>query len=971
MSQATASLIMKGATNGLIDSRIDSYPDFTPRLVVNNFESRRKIISDIEYELAHCSSFSFCVAFITLGGIAPLLPIFKTLESRGVKGRILTTDYLSFSEPEALRKLGSLSNVEVRMAEERRFGHGFHPKGYIFGREDGTYRALVGSANMTGKALSENEEWNLRFAFAQNGSMAESLLCEFERLWANSSALSSVLETYAKIYEEKKKTVRADRVISFENVKLEPNAMQARFVDNLDRMIEAGEDRFLLVSATGTGKTFASAFGLRHRNPRRILFLAHRETILKQAVQSYRRVLGNVYTYGILSGNEKCREATCLFATMQTMSEDKEMRLFQKDAFDFIVIDEVHRAGSDSYQKIMNYFRPQYWLGMTASPERLDGFNIYELFDNNLVYEIRLQQALEENLLCPFHYYGITDFQYEGSEISEETLFSDFRKLVSSERVNYIIDQAEYYGHSGDRLRGLVFCSAIKEARELSRLFNERGYRTCALSGDDSPQKREEAIARLEASADFEDRLDYIFTVDIFNEGVDIPAVNQVLMLRPTQSPVVFVQQLGRGLRKFDEKDFVVVIDFIGNYTNNYMIPIALSGDRSYSKDAIRKYVMEGSRVISGCSSIHFDEITKERIFKSIDAQKTSQTMLKKKYFALKDKLGRVPSMVDFVDFGEVDPLLFVEKKGSYCRFASTVDKDYSPDFSAEEWTVLEFLSNMVANGMRPHELLMIRQLVEERQFTKSTFLSEVESYGKIDADDGSYESAIRVLNTDFLNSPGDKKRYATLHMIETDGCDGSVHVSSDFAEMADNKEFRTVLLDIVEFGLARCGEKYGKTIDGFTLYEKYSRKDVCRLLNWPQDDSSTLYGYRVKYGTCPIFVTYKKSEDISATTQYADHFIDQGLFNWMSRSRLKIESPEIQKIIAGRDGSVRMYLFVKKSDDEGSDFYFMGKVTPRDWTQEYIFDDEGGKVPVVNFILDVDPPVREDIYEYLEGAID
>lgn len=971
MAQTATALMLNGATNGLIDSKVDSYPDYTPRLVVNNSETKRKIISDIEYELAHCSSFSFCVAFITQGGIAPLLPVLKNLEARGIKGRILTTDYLSFSEPDALRKLGGLSNIEVRMAEEKQLGHGFHPKGYIFKRADGTYRALVGSANLTGKALSVNEEWNLRFAFSQEGSMAESLLREFDRLWANSSSLASVLETYVKMYEEKKKVARSERILSFESVKLEPNVMQARFVDNLDKMIDAGEHRFLLVSATGTGKTYASAFGLRHRKPRRILFFAHRETILKQSVKSYRRVLGNTYTYGILSGNEKSRDATCLFATMQTMSEDREMRLFPKDAFDFIVIDEVHRAGSDSYQKIMNYFQPKYWLGMTASPERLDGFNIYELFDNNLVYEIRLQQALEENLLCPFHYYGITDFQYEGASIDEETRFSDFRKLVSSERVNYIIDQAEYYGHSGDRLRGLAFCSVVEEAIELSKLFNERGYRSCALSGNDSPEKREQAIARLEAPADSGDRLDYIFTVDIFNEGVDIPAVNQVLMLRPTQSPVVFVQQLGRGLRKFDEKEFVVVIDFIGNYMNNYMIPIALSGDRSYSKDAIRKYVMEGSRVISGCSSIHFDEITKERIFRSIDAQKTSQTMLKDKYFALKNKLGKVPSMVDFVNFGEVDPLLFVEKKGSYCRFASIVDKGYSPDFSAEEWTVLEFLSNMVANGMRPHELLMIRQLIEERQFTKSTIFSEAESYRNIDADDGSYESALRVLNTDFLNSPGDKKRYATLHMIEGDEGDGSIHASSDFAEMADDEEFRTVLLDIVEFGLARCREKYGKTIDGFALYEKYSRKDACRLLNWPQDDSSTLYGYRVKYGTCPIFVTYKKSEDISATTQYADHFIDQGLFNWMSRSRLRIESSEIQKIINGRDGSVKMYLFVKKSDDEGSDFYFMGKVTPRDWSQEYISDGKGGKAPVVNFTLDVDPPVREDIYEYFEGAID
>ena len=245
---------------------------------------------------------------------------------------------------------------------------------------------------------------------------------------------------------------------------------------------------------------------------------------------------------------------------------------------------------------------------MTASPDT-NNYDIYSVFNHNIAYEIRLQQALEEDLLCPFHYFGITDLEIDGEVFDDNAGIRNFSKLVSDARVDYVIEQANYYGFSGERVKGLIFCRRKEEAWELSRKFNERGYRTAALTGDDSPNRREEIISRLTDDENVERQLDYILTVDIFNEGVDIPEINQVIMLRPTQSPVVFIQQLGRGLRKSEGKEYVVILDFIGNYMNNFMIPIALSGDRSYNKDSMRRYVREGARVIPGSSTIHFDEI--------------------------------------------------------------------------------------------------------------------------------------------------------------------------------------------------------------------------------------------------------------------------------------------------------------------------------------------------------------------------
>ena len=297
----------------------------------------------------------------------------------------------------------------------------------------------------------------------------------------------------------------------------------------------------------------------------------------------------------------------------------ENLQKFPKEYFEACIYDEAHHTSAESFKRVMDYFTPKFTLGMTATPDKRDdnveGRNIYEIFNHNIAYEIRLQQAMEEDLLCPFHYFGITDLHMISDEgKTKEEQLENFRYLTSDERVKYVMDQAKYFGYSGERVKGLIFCSRIEEARELSRKFNEHGWRTMALSGADSEEERARAIERLtmDVQSEDDDYLDYLITVDIFSEGTDIVEVNQVIMLRPTQSPIVFIQQLGRGLRKAEGKEYVVILDFIGNYKNNFMIPIALSGDRSYNKDNIRRYLREGSRVIPGASTIHFDSIRRK-----------------------------------------------------------------------------------------------------------------------------------------------------------------------------------------------------------------------------------------------------------------------------------------------------------------------------------------------------------------------
>ena len=974
--------LKSGLDTAFVDYTHNSSLAYRPEFISNDYQNGKKVLSSLEYELLHCDAFSISVAFIKMSGIAPLLQVFKQLESRGIPGRILTTDYLTFSEPEAFDKLNSLKNISLKMYQTEGEKDGFHTKGYIF-KDGKIYRIIVGSSNLTASAITVNQEWNTKIVSSENGAVAKDIISEFDRLWNSERACDYVdfIEDYRiryKIKKEQQKLARESEVISIEKYKLEPNSMQVKFIESVMDLYESGENRALLISSTGTGKTYASAFALREMLQKRAketgrnvraLFLVHREQIAKQALRSYKNVFGERYSFGLLSGNSKNYKSDILFSTMQMMAREDIMKKFNANDFDIIIIDEVHLAGADSYQRIMNYFTPRFWIGMTASPDRTDGYDIYGLFNHNIAYEIRLQQAMEEKLLCPFHYFGITDLEVDGHVIDDDDLknVQNFAKLVCDDRVQYIMQQIEYYGYSGDRVRGLMFCSSKEEAKTLSVKFNMRGLRTIVLTGDSSQNEREDAILRLEQNEQ-ENALDYILTVDIFNEGVDVPAVNQVIMLRPTESPIVFIQQLGRGLRKYAGKEYVVILDFIGNYMNNFMIPIALSGDRTYNKDTIRKYVREGSRVIPGESTIHFDEISKKRIFESIDSSKTTKSFLKEKYFALKYKLGRVPNILDFYEYGEIDPMLFIQYSRSYDQFVKTVDKDFNIMFGDREEAILEFISSLV-NGKRVHELLMLKCILNNEKMSPDTYRELLEEKGEIyrEAD---YVSALNVLGKVFVNAPSEKKRYSNIEFISMDYAkNGMLRRASAFYSLFSNNAFVNEVESLVKYGLKRYEDLFkNHDEDNLVLYEKYSRKDVCRILNWEHDDSSTVYGYRIKHNTCPIFVTYEKKDDIANSTKYEDQFINNQLFSWMTRSKVSLESPESQKIINYSKIGLKIYLFIKKSDGEGTDFYYMGKVSPIDYMQTEIENDNGQKLPIMNFKMKLEHSVREDIYEYFVG---
>ena len=973
--------LKEGLTTAFISGDVSSNLAYKPQFVSNNYKEGKKVIASIEDELLACDEFYISVAFITMGGITPLLQTLKELENRNIPGKILTTDYLSFSEPKALKILAGRKNIELKMFRTEK-SEGFHTKGYIFRKEE-MYRIIVGSSNMTMSALTTNKEWNTKIVSTEQGEYANDIITEFNDLWFadNSLSYSEFIDEYEKEYtenkiiEKQKMAAKEDNVISLDKYKLRPNTMQVGFINELRKIYEKGADRALLISATGTGKTYASAFAMRELEFKKVLFVVHRKQIAKQAMKSFRKVFAGSTSMGLLTSGHHDIDSNFVFATVQTLCKEETLREFAKDNFDAIIIDEAHHSAAESYKKVMDYFTPKFWLGMTATPDKRDdnieGRNIYEIFNHEIAYEIRLQDAMEEDLLCPFHYFGITDLEVisDMGKTTEEKL-ENFRYLTSEERVVNVMKQAEYFNYSGDRVKGLIFCSRKDEARKLSEEFNKKGWRTLVLTGEDSDDKRAAAIERL-AGDDGPDALDYILSVDIFSEGVDVPEINQVIMLRPTESPIVFIQQLGRGLRKADNKEYVVVLDFIGNYNNNFMIPIALSGDRSYNKDNIRRYITEGGRIIPGASTVHFDEVSRKKIYQAIDNANFSDIkLIRENYMNLKNKLGHIPALTDFDKYGEMDVLRIFDNKslGSYYKFLVKYEKEYKVRLSADEEKVIEFVSKKLANGKRIHELELLQRLMTYRN-KAIRGLNQVlkDKYDK-NMDTDCAENIINIMTNEFPAGSG-KKTYEQCIFLEKAGED--YDASESFTEMLDNPDFYDILEELVKFGIARYEKNYSNTYQDtdFVLYEKYTYEDACRLLNWEKNEVPLNIGgykYDKKTNTFPVFINYDKSEDISDTTKYEDHFVSANRLIAISKSGRTTDSDDVQNFIHAADRGIDVQLFVRKNKDDkiSKEFYYLGRMKATGNVEQIVMPNTNKTAVEIEWVLDT--PVREDLYEYI-----
>jgi superfamily II DNA or RNA helicase len=884
------------------------------KLIINHEE--KNFLAELKKGLNECEKFYMSVAFINFSGLQLLLDTFKELEERGIRGKILTSTYLNFTEPKALERIKQFSNIDLKVFVATK-EIGFHTKAYIFESKD-SYKIIVGSSNITQRALKSNIEWNVRVISKKEDAFANEVVEEYLKLWERTRIVD---EAFLEKYEAMlKKIKRAEKVnyIDFEDYELiKPNEMQTRAIDNLRRLRISGENKAIVIAATGTGKTYMSAFDVMAYKPQTMLFLVHREEILKEAERTYRKLTCNkTKTMGIFTGSQKDRNVDYLFATIQSMNNSYES--FSEDAFEYIILDEAHHAASPTYQKVLAHFKPKFLLGMTATPERCDSENIFEIFDHNVALEVRLHEALDLELVIPFHYFGVTDIEgIDLSDVKADDVKEIVRCLKVNERVDFIVDKMNFYGFDGDKRKAIGFCASIDHAEYMTREFNKKGIASLCLTGENTPEQRINGIKRLESDVD---PLEVIFTVDILNEGVDIPSINLVLMLRPTNSPIIFIQQLGRGLRKHQDKSFLTVLDFIGNHKKAFLIAIALNGERYYDKDSLKVAVATEFGDIPGCTHIQMDRIAQERILEQLNTENfNSMKYLRDEYQEFKKmNSGRVPYiLMDYMKYdGAPDPVRFIDKEKTYLGFVAKMEKDEVLERLLENETFAKILKEISARIplKRPHEFAIFRAMMRRSRLSAVQAKTEIEKYIE-SARLSTTKHALSVLAQAYYDTGQIKTNIRCFNYEECE--EGNLTRTVALEEVLNDNRYRIYIEDVINYGLIRYEKEFGIVDYGmpfFKIYEQYQMIDTALLSNYTKIHSSFRgSGLITNDNDYFLFIDLHKDEDIKKSINYQDMFINPKHFQWQSPNATTQGSERGKNIIFNKERGINLHLFIRK----------------------------------------------------------
>ncbi len=870
------------------------------------------------------------VAFVRYSGIQLLLETFEELEKRAIPGKILTSTYLNTTQPQALRALKRFSNLESKIYIPTR-DRGFHSKGYIFEYAEKN-KIIIGSANLTQCALKSNIEWNVRNYTTHEDSFACDVRNEFNLQWnvSRSKIVSDEFITeYSKYLARLGKKSMPENAFEYETTAIEPNQMQKEAINKLDRLRKNNESKALAIAATGSGKTYMAVFDALQVRPKKLLFIVHREDILIKAKESFDRIIDKTkFSTGFFTGTHK-DDADYLFSTVQTLQLHYEK--FGKNDFEYIIVDEAHHASSPSYAKILSHFSPRFMLGLTATPERSDNGDIYSIFDNNIAVEIRLRQALEYELVAPFHYFGITEFNeitYENVDIDDVAAVA--KLLMISRRVEYVIEKMEFYGHDGDKRKALGFCATVEHAEFMAQEFNNRGFVSLCLSGGNSVTERTVAIQRLESA---DDQLQVIFTVDIFNEGIDVPSVNTILMLRPTDSSIIFTQQLGRGLRRLPDKEFVTVLDFIGNHRKSFLMAIALMGTKQFDKDTLKVAVKNSFADIPGSSHIQMDEIARDRILEQLENEKFfSMKYLKEEYRDFKRQIGdQIPMLVDYLKIdGAVDPITFINFSKTYLQFVQKVENSIeitallaNPDLM----NVLRFYSNLLP-CKRPYEFVISKYLLHHDTINPEEALLELKKYiaePRIDTISHSFN----YLSQNFFDS-GEQKTFSGL-LFEKRGT--TLTTTARMRTVFESINERKWIEDILSYGLLRYEQEFSDADYGipfFKLYQQYTMKETALLVNYQKAHSAFRGSGLITSGKeFLLFVNLHKNADVKESVNYKDLFLTSKVFQWESPNTTSQDSDRGKDLIDNYKRGTNLHLFVRKFEEvEGltQPFTYLGK---------------------------------------------
>lgn len=794
--------------------------DYITDVMTGDRDARMHLYFQLLKSFQKAESVDIIVSFLMESGVNMLIKHLGNALKRGAKIRILTGNYLGITQLSALylikRKLGD--QIDLRFYNEK--NRSFHPKSYIFHYEDYS-EIYIGSSNISRSALTSGIEWNYRFRSTTDPESYEKFYETFEDLFQNHSIAidDEELRKYSKNWHKpavSKDLERYDAESEDEKVKelFEPRGAQIEALCTLEHTRAEGARRALISAATGVGKTYLAAFD--SEKYKRVLFVAHKEEILRQAANSFQNVRKSD-DYGFFDGNEKCTDKSVIFASVATLGKSEYLNetYFPKDYFDYVVIDEFHHAVNDQYMRIVEYFKPQFLLGLTATPERMDGRNIYEICDYNVPYEISLKDAINKGMLVPFHYYGIFD-KTDYSQLHQVRGKYDDRELnktyIGNER-RYELIYKNYCKYGSKRALG--FCCSKEHAKDMAKEFCRRGIPSVAVYSDaqgEYTEDRSTAIQRL-----MQGEIRVIFSVDMFNEGVDIPAVDMVMFLRPTESPIVFLQQLGRGLRKSMGKEYLNVLDFIGNYEKAGRVRFLLTG-KTFSET--KTYNPADRTDFPDDCMIDFD-LELIDLFAEMDKRTLRvKDCIRGEYYRVKNLLDKSPSRLELFTYMDDDVYQLAMQHSKENPFNFYLDyKNNLNELSEEEKEFLQgegykFVclietTNMTKVYKMPVLMAFynhgdIRMEVTEQQLLASwkEFFSTGTNWKDLDKD-MTYEKYMAISDKEHINKILKMPvNYLQLSgdgfFVKRDGC--ALALSEKLQDVIDNPVFVDQMRDVIRY---------------------------------------------------------------------------------------------------------------------------------------------------------------------------
>ncbi|MCI2111127.1 MAG: DUF3427 domain-containing protein [Bacilli bacterium] len=881
-----------------------------------------KAIADLDA----CDSFDWTVSFIKKAGLALLYPAIEKALKRGARGRIVTSTYQNFTDVPALEMFLTLQdrykNFECHLDYGCFGDDGFHTKGYVFAI-NGRHEIIIGSSNITYWALRKNKEWDLSVFSDENDVLLKEVETEFDGYWKATYALDrDIVKRYAVRLAYAIESWDMDYFDPTSDRPVRPNLMQRSALKEIARYRREGVDKALVVAATGSGKTYLAAFDALNFQAKKLLFVVHKDIILEEALQTFAKVFGRERTYGVYTDEQKRLDTDFVFASNQILA--KHLDLFAQDEFDYIVIDEVHHAAASTYRKIIDYFKPQFLLGLTATPDRMDEQSVYDLFDRNVPYDLRLREALENDLVVPFHYYGIKDslLDYDDTD-SQEGIRRIVMSCASQENCQFIANEIEKHRPKG-KLRCVAFCRNVEQCRLMKEGMEELGYDCCYLTGTNTTGERIKAFDDLQ---DEGSPLSIIFCVDILNEGVDVPSMNMVLFLRPTESSTIFIQQLGRGLRKYQGKPYLTVLDFIGNsYTRSVQIAIALgslSKGGSPDKRAMIDYVRSDfdNIGIPGLE-IHIDKESVSEILHSIERTNFNHINLLiqdyknfKAYLSL--KAGEYPRHVDFLN-PEVnaDLLRYTKKSGSYYDFLVKAGEDV-PYFSEGEIDVIRTVSWYLPL-IRPYEYRILESLLDGPK-TKDELKALFADYEN--HNDESFIHALKMLMGEVTLT---KNNWYVPLVKETDGIyKANFDISS--------KTLTDWLRDLLSYGLQRFESEFYGIKGPLRIYGPYTMATSLQAIN-----NHSLYnmtGVTYAKGRLLLYINLNKDFQSEERLKYKDKFLSPKVLQWESQTGTTLANFKGHKLMGFGEADIFVRK-TKKDDGIENPFVYLGKgklTNPRD----------------------------------------